>query len=118
MEKPDDSPEQDDPVASAILQHLADCESATPQDVARFIAAQRTKGDAPQPWRRYLPAVKNQMVHLARKGRIEIIRKGEPVDPKNFKGLVRIRLKGASDPADIPGKGPSLPRRPRERLRK
>jgi hypothetical protein len=32
------------------------------------------------------------MVHLARDGQIEITRKGQPVDPNNFKGVVRLRL--------------------------
>ena len=37
--------------------------------------------------------VKQQMVHLARTGRIEIVRKGEVVDPEEFRGIVRMRLK-------------------------
>jgi hypothetical protein len=37
-------------------------------------------------------AVKQQMVYLARAGQIEITRKGKPVDPNNFKGVVRLRL--------------------------
>jgi len=64
-------------------------------DVARAFADARAKpGDPPQLWRRYLPAVKQQMVHLARTGRIEILRKGQPVDPNDFKGVVRLRLPG------------------------
>lgn len=62
-------------------------------DVARAFAAARAKpGDGPQAWRRYMNAVKQQMVHLARAGRIEIIRKGQLVDPNDFKGVVRLRL--------------------------
>jgi hypothetical protein len=30
--------------------------------------------------------------YLARQGRLEILRKGQPVDPKSFKGVVRLRL--------------------------
>ena len=37
-------------------------------------------------------AVRQQMVHLARQGRIEIVRRGRPVDPNDFKGVVRLRL--------------------------
>ena len=37
-------------------------------------------------------AVKQQAIHLAKSGRIEIIRKGEPVDPRDFKGIVKMRL--------------------------
>ena len=60
---------------------------------ARAFAASRAKPkDPPDLWRRYLKAVKQQMVHLARAGRIEITRKGQPVDPNDFKGVVRLRL--------------------------
>ncbi|NKB59599.1 MAG: DUF3253 domain-containing protein [Alphaproteobacteria bacterium] len=85
-----------DPIVDAILATLRDLEpgkSASPMDVARAYAAARAKpGDGPQAWRRYMNAVKQQMVHLARARRIEIIRKGQPVDPNNFKGVVRLRM--------------------------
>jgi hypothetical protein len=48
--------------------------------------------DVHELWRRYMNAVRQQATHLARQGRIEITRKGQPVDPKNFKGVVRLRL--------------------------
>jgi hypothetical protein len=85
-----------DPIVQAIvttLSELAPGKSASPMDIARAFAAARAKpGDPPDAWRRYLNAVKQQMVHLARSGRIEIIRKGQPVDPNNFKGVVRLRM--------------------------
>ncbi len=85
-----------DPVVETILATLRGLEpgkSASPMDIAREFAAARAKpGDPPQAWRRYMNAVKQQMVYLARAGRIEIIRKGEPVDPNNFKGVVRLRM--------------------------
>ena len=37
-------------------------------------------------------AVRQQAIHLARQGRIEIVRKGRPVDPNKVKGVVRLRL--------------------------
>lgn len=37
-------------------------------------------------------AVKQRAVSLAREGRIEIVRKGQVVDPEDFKGIVRYRL--------------------------
>lgn len=82
-----------DPVAEAILQCVADKASVSPQDVATYLAKQRQKpGDTrPAPWRRYLPAVKQQMVHLARAGEIDILRKGQVADPNHFKGVVRLR---------------------------
>ena len=85
-----------DPVVEAIfatLDALAPGKSASPMDVARALAAARAKpGDPPDAWRRYLTAVKQQMVHLARADRVEIVRKGKPVDPNDFKGVVRLRL--------------------------
>ncbi|MBC8269173.1 MAG: DUF3253 domain-containing protein [Rhodospirillaceae bacterium] len=83
----------DDPVVTAILDALAGGANPTFQDVARSIAKERAKPkDGPNLWRRYLQAVKQQSVHLAKAGRIEIVRKGEAVDPKDFKGIVRLRL--------------------------
>ena len=85
-----------DPIVEAIfdaLHGLAPGKSASPMDIARGFAASRAKPkDPPDLWRRYLKAVKQQMVHLARAGRIEITRKGQPVDPNDFKGVVRLRL--------------------------
>ena len=86
----------DDPVAEMILTVLnglgAD-RSASPMDIARAFAESRARPkDPPEVWRRYMTAVKQQMKYLARDGRIEIIRKGEKVDPDDFKGVVRLRL--------------------------
>ncbi|MBT4933689.1 MAG: DUF3253 domain-containing protein [Rhodospirillaceae bacterium] len=83
----------DDPVVVAILDAVAGGANPTFQDVARSIAKERAKPkDGPNLWRRYLNAVKQQAVHLAKNGRIEITRKGEAVDPKDFKGIVKMRL--------------------------
>jgi len=95
IEQPDDTENAvvDDPIAKAILSVLAQDKTPTFQDVARHIAEQRrTPKDGPHLWRRYLVAVRQQAVHLAKDGRIEIIRKGEVADPKDFKGIVRMRL--------------------------
>lgn len=86
----------DDPLAAAILAALHKAErgaSVAPMDVAKSYAATRARpSDPPDLWRRYLPAVRQQAIHLARNGRIDILRKGEPVDPNDFKGVVRLRL--------------------------
>ncbi len=88
-----EEPKADDPVVVAIMEVLAEGGSPTFQDVARRIAKERAKPkDGPNLWRRYMNAVKQQAVHLAKTGRIEIVRKGEVVDPKDFKGIVRLRL--------------------------
>ncbi len=84
---------KDDPVATAILQALAGAASLSFKDIAQHIADQRRRPkDGPDLWRRYQTAVKQQAVHLARQGRIEIVRKGEVADPNDFKGIVRLRL--------------------------
>jgi len=83
----------DDPIAIAILDILGVGKAATFKDVAYAIANERRKPkDGPNLWRRYLIAVKQQAIHLAKCGRIIIIRKGEPVDPKKIKGIVTMHL--------------------------
>lgn len=84
---------QDDPIATIILEALSDSASLTFNDIAMRIFETRKKAkDRPDGWRRYITSVKQQAVHLARQGRVEIIRKGEVADPNDFKGIVRIRL--------------------------
>jgi hypothetical protein len=93
-----ESPEKpaDDPVAASILDTLAGMApgaSISLMDAAKAVADQRRRPtDGSELWRRYMNAVRQQATHLARQGRIEITRKGQPVDPKNFKGVVRLRL--------------------------
>lgn len=92
-----DAPIKQDPVAATILELLAQAGpggSVSPDEVARAFAAPRLKaGDPPDAWRRYMNAVRQQAVHLARQGRIVILRKGQPVDPNApFRGLVRLAL--------------------------
>jgi hypothetical protein len=80
-----------DPIALAIVECIGDGPK-TPQEVAKTIAKSKSKpSDPPDLWRRYLPAVKNQMVHLARAGEIEITRQGKVVNPNDFRGLVKLR---------------------------
>ncbi len=85
----------DEPVARAILERietLAPGRSISPVEAARTFAVTRAKpGDPPNAWRRYLPAVRQQALHLARRGRLTILRKGKPLDPHApFKGVVRL----------------------------
>ncbi len=84
-----------DPAAEAILTLIAAQpagKSVTPEAVARAIAAERAKpSDPPDAWRRYLNPVKQQALNLARRGRIAILRKGKPVDPRvPVKGVIRL----------------------------
>jgi len=84
---------RDDPVAEFILGALFDSKPLTFQAVAQAYAEIRRKPkDPPNIWKRYLNAVRQQGIHLARQGRIELLHRGEPVDPDDFKGLVHMRL--------------------------
>ncbi|MEX0760660.1 MAG: DUF3253 domain-containing protein [Tistlia sp.] len=91
-------PEKLDPVAETILALLRDGgpgATLAPDKVARAFWQPRAKpSDPADGWRRYLHAVNQQARFLARAGRIEILRKGEPVaDPHApIKGVVRLRL--------------------------
>ena len=86
-----------DPVAISILSSLSEADTGkaiSPETIARTYAeTRRRNSDPPDIWRRYLNAVRQQAKHLARKGYIEILRKGKPVDPNDFKGVYRLRLK-------------------------
>jgi len=86
-----------DPVAAVILEQLAAAKpggSLSPEDVARAVAdARRKPNDPPDLWRRYMSAVKQQAIHLACAGSIQVLRKGQPVeDPARVKGVIRYRL--------------------------
>ena len=87
----------DDPVAAAILALLAERgpgKSVSPVHAAQAVAGPRARpGDPPDLWRRYLPAVRQQALHLARQGRLLILRKGRPADPRRpIKGVIRLAL--------------------------
>lgn len=43
-------------------------------------------------WNDHMRHVRSAAVHLARQGRISILRKGKPVDPESFKGVYRLSL--------------------------
>jgi len=67
---PPGEPPADDPVARAILELLETVppgRSISPVAAARAFALSRARpGDPPDAWRRYLPAVRQQALHLAR----------------------------------------------------
>ena len=88
-----------DPVARLILAQLAALgpgESISPAAVARaFAEPRRKKSDRPDHWRKYLNAVRQQALHLARAGQIVLLRRGKPQDPQApVKGVIRLALPG------------------------
>lgn len=52
-------------------------------------AAKSAFGDK---WNGHMRHVRAAAVHLARQGKVTILRKGKPADPENFKGVYRLSL--------------------------
>ena len=48
-------------------------------------------------WNQHMRHVRSAAVHLARQGKISILRKGKPVDPDDFKGVYRLSLPRSGD---------------------
>jgi Protein of unknown function (DUF3253) len=75
-------------IASTILA-LAEARgpqgSISPSDVAQVLA--------PTAWRPLLGAVRRSAAGLAAAGRIEILRKGKPIDPAELRGVIRLRIR-------------------------
>jgi len=60
--------------------------SICPSDVARALA--------PDQWRSLMTRVRREAILLAREGRIDILRKGRPVDPaEEIRGVIRLRIR-------------------------
>ena len=75
----------EDPIEAAILrlvEQRGPNKSICPSEAARDVF--------PDDWRERMRAVRQAAIHLARKGRIVILRKGKPVDPDDFKGVYRL----------------------------
>ena len=85
-----------DPVAvAAAILHLVDArgpdKSICPSEAARAVGdAMGAKGEE---WQSLLGDVRQAAVSLARAGRIEILRKGKPIDPGSVRGVVRLRVR-------------------------
>ncbi len=83
-----------DPIAHQILRMADRPDGVTPTDVARaYFAAHRKPKDPDDGWRRYMNPVKQQMLALARAGRLDLLRKGEPVPLDEAKGIIRMRTR-------------------------
>ena len=70
MTSPDAPAPGEDPVAQAILDLLA--ARGAGKSISPEAAARAKKNDPPDLWRRYMNAVRQQALHLARQGRIRI----------------------------------------------
>jgi hypothetical protein len=77
----------DDPIETAILQ-LVDKRGPN-KSICPSEAAREVFGDD---WNSHMRHVRSAAIHLARQGAIQILRKGKPVDPDNFKGVYRLAM--------------------------
>jgi hypothetical protein len=76
----------DQTIRELLAQHGHD-RTISPTDVARAIA-----GADEKQWRLLMKPVRARAILLAGQNDIVILRKGKPVDPKNFKGVYRLAL--------------------------
>jgi hypothetical protein len=53
-------------------------------------AARALGGDHPDQWGPLMQPIRRVAVALAEAGRVVILRKGKPVDPRDFKGVYRL----------------------------
>lgn len=76
-------------IREAILALVAERgaeKSICPSEAARALDAEG--------WRSLMTRVRREAVHLAQEGRIEILRKGKPVDPgAEIRGVIRLRIR-------------------------
>ena len=82
-------------IAEEILRQTAARGTARrmcPSEVARALAPEE------EAWRRLLGAVRAAALRLAREGRVDVLRKGKPVDPAGeVRGVIRLRMTGARE---------------------
>lgn len=80
-----------DPAEQAILDSLKAIgpgKSICPTQAARALAG----NPADQSWRHSLSPVRLAAQRLAKAGKIEILRKGKPINPDILHGVIRLRL--------------------------
>lgn len=68
-----------------LVEERGPVKSICPSEAARALAAD---------WHALMGPVRRVAVRLAQAGRIEILRKGRPVDPADVRGVIRLRLAG------------------------
>ena len=97
------SERKEDPVRLFVLSALADGSVKATHELARAFHATRAKpSDGPSAWRRYLNAIKQQSISLARAGLVIFVRKGTAIHPDDIKGVVKLRLPFPGEPIPDP----------------
>ena len=84
------------PIQDAILSQLAGVaagKSIDPMSVAKAVQPDR--------WQRLLGHVRTGAIELAREGKIVILRHNKPVNPEQFRGVYRLRLRMEGDPTSF-----------------
>jgi hypothetical protein len=71
----------------ALCAERGDDKTISPMEAAKAVVERESDG---VDWRSRLVDVRKAAIALAKAGRIAIYRKGEPADPKNFKGVYRL----------------------------
>ena len=90
-----------DPIEAAILNKLSALgpgKSIEPAEVAKDLQAEQ--------WQRMLPKVRAVALGLMRQGKLTITKKGKPVDPETFKGVIRLRLPTEQETAEAQARRP------------
>ena len=82
---PPASPDDIEATILRLLGELGPGKTVSPTDAARALTA------GPD-WHVQMPGVRRAAVKLALAGRLVIYRKGQPVDPNDFKGVYRLGL--------------------------
>jgi hypothetical protein len=83
------------PAEDAILSALAavpEGKSIDPMTVAKAMEPER--------WQRLLPHIRTTAIHLARQGRLVILRHNKPADPDTFRGVWRMRTATETEAAE------------------
>ena len=99
-DRPDGTPSGDRPKKRTVRDIILELAAAAgegsigPGDVAKVFAEERRRPGAPaQSAHRWSRIVREEAIGLARAGRVQVLRKGRPVDPHApVKGVIRIRL--------------------------
>jgi len=80
-------PEAIESTILALLEQQGPGRTVAPMDVARTLGS-----DHPDDWGRLMQPVRRAAVKLMKEGRLQITRKGRPVDPDDFRGVYRLSL--------------------------
>ena len=84
------------PIQDTILSQLAAVgagKSIDPMSVAKAVQPDR--------WQRLLGHVRTNAIELAREGKIVILRHNKPVNPEQFRGVYRLRMRMEGDPTSF-----------------